>query len=325
MNRLQPGHQLRSTLMLNAIRMRGQAYSEARSALKAVGLLSSEGITSQALRRAWLGDRPLRFDPVAPGARSEVESVDLAFRGSAYFFFHPLCNLLFGALRSNEKWLLLHAEAVPAWAIEDLEQRLTQLVASPPAQTHTMRDLRCELRQARKVNARLDHSSRAKRQPQVIRRLDVSVTHVAMLQLRSPIRDELMEPSALDGDDVPALWQPWVRRERTVLDELNALENADLIDRLAAALALSLEAALTGREGRFRCARDYVHEQLWSLPSSPLFDTVGEALSKAIRLTLSGCAVQEVGLVPAQLAALPRSWEERINPSVALDAADERD
>lgn len=142
-------------------------------------------------------------------------------------------------------------------------------------------------------------------------RMDLSVVHCAMLQLRKPLRDALMEPSRMDVRGVAAIDVPWVRRNSPIRETLQSVRDAPrLIDRLAATLALALEAALVGREREYLDLLTEMRRLETALRDDAAFQGVWRHVARGVRASLGGVGVLETSLVQAQLAALPDSWRE---------------
>ena len=305
-NRRQPMHLVRSVVALNWLRNRGLDLAGVTAALAAGHHFDRGVIARRALARCWHGRRALRFDPKGAGVElSEVDALAETFDGLGYVFFHPLFNLLARPLRSTEAYRAAHL-AFPVNLVKVQRERVAH------ADDEERPFARARLALMRRVNARSALSSRDRAAPTAAPSSSLAGVHQALLQLRSPLRDELMRPAGLGVDGVPAPERPWVRRNRGLGAEIDALVRAPRLDRLAAAVGLTIEAAYIGREECFVAFTELLHRESKAVLGDPLFVGVAGELALALRM-VPGCPpILETDLVDAQLAALPQSWVDRL-------------
>lgn len=301
-NRRQRWHLERSVVTLNALRARGID----RDVFEAV-LFSDLPERSRArrvsVRHLWAGGRPLRFDPAGP-APSELEDIEAAWPGTAYFFFHPLWNLFAPPPRSTEKYRL-NASHAPAWMHQDEGERLRAA-----ASDRDRRVVERRLRALQAHEAALDHASRI-RQRATGRCLDLRVVHACLLQLPAPLRDQFMVRTEIDIDGVSPVDIPWTRVSLPMEAQLDAIAGAPLIDGLAATLALTMEAGLIGRERDHRRGVEALERMRSAVRRAGLFEGVADRVLLGVRHAATSVGVLETHLVQAQLEALPDSWRRR--------------
>ncbi len=303
-NRRQRWHLERSVVTLNVVRAQGLTYPafEATVADEREPLSKSQ---RQSLKRLWGGTRPLRFEETA-ATTSELAWFDSRYADVGYSFFHPLWTLFGPPLRSSEKSAMKRADIAP-WLVADDEEEASSAATSSAREAALRRLAEYAAQRARLARSLRWRSSRAQGRPT----MDLSVVHCAMLQLRKPLRDALMEPSRIDARGVAAIDVPWVRRSLPIRDTLQSVRDAPrLIDRLAATLALALEAALVGREREHLDLLAELRRLETVLRDDAAFQGVWRQVARGVRASLGGVAVLETSLVQAQLAALPDSWRD---------------
>lgn len=311
-NRRQPLHLMRSIVAFNRLRRDGLDLAAVTAALHDGGHFDKGVITRRALGRCWRGLRALRFDPLGSGCEvSEVHALDSTFWGFGYVFFHPLFSLLAQPLRSTEAYRSVHQ------GFPDTTVRVTKSLADR-ANDDDRLIYKVQLTNMRRINARSALSHRHRIGPAAAPSSSLAGVHQALLQLHPPLRNELMQPSRLDVADLPKNERPWVRRSRSLDDELSALARSPRLDGLAAALGLAIEAAHIGREECFVAHMRYLHRQTKAMLKDPLFAGVAPQLVSALRM-LSGCPpVLETDIVEAQIAALPQSWVDGLSGRAGL-------
>lgn len=302
----QPLHLVRSIVARNWLQTQGWNWDEVIATFDEQKLFDSGVLTRRALRSWWRGQRPLRFDPPGQGTTSsEVQVLTDTFEGFGYVFFHPLFNLLAHPLRSSEAYRARHA----FFAAELMHGEL--LVSRTGASED--RDLAlARWTHMRRVNARaaLAHRRRENKTPGPAASLRGVLE--ALMQLRSPLRDELMRPSRFDAKEIGVAATHWARRSRTMDEELAALLRAPRLDRLAAAVGLAMEAAHTGCEERWFVLVDFLRRESMELKRDDLFASMATPVALLIRLLPPCPKLLEIDMVEAQLAALPQSWADRL-------------
>lgn len=264
----------------------------------------AERVRCRSLAHAWEGHRPLMFD--AHGVQpSEVELIHRKWPGAAYYFFHPLWMLLAPVLRSREK--VRHSLALaPDWLLDQIRDDMQR------AKGKRREALSATLSAAIKRNETLKASVRHRApRPVADRTLDIRHIHMAMLQLRKPQRDLLLEPSTAEVDRVPDLHIPWVRRCQSLEQDLESIQDAELIDQLAILLALALEAGLTGREQVHLAATELVRQVGRKVSRDQTLAGIGQAVLRGIRRSIVSFGNVETSLIAAQMRALPESWHGR--------------
>lgn len=265
---------------------------------------SSERSRRVSLARAWDGRRPLHFDRRGSGL-SELELIQRAWPGATYYFFNPLWTLLTPVLRSAEK-IRQGLAPVPEWLLVELKNDVRRVKGK-----HKLA-LKATLQTMLKRNEALKAALRLRAQrPAAERKLDITLVHAAMLQLRGPQRNLLMEPSVIEVEDVPDLHVPWVRRCQSLEQDLNAIREAEVIDTLAILLALGLEAGLTGREESFLKVQALVRGMKRKVASDPVLSGIGKSVLRGVRLAIERFGNVETHLIQAQIRALPESWHEQ--------------
>lgn len=245
----------------------------------------------------------MRFDPAGP-APSELEDVEAAWPGTAYFFFHPLWNLFTPPPRSTEKYRL-GASHAPAWLHQDEDERVRAATSDKDRRIGERR-----LRTLRVREAALDDASRI-RQRAPARPLDLRVVHACLLQLQAPLRDNFMMRTEVDVDGVSPIDIPWTRVSSPMKVQLDSIRNAALIDALAATLALTMEAGLIGREADYRRGVEALGRMRSAVRRDRLFEGVADRVMLGVRHAATSLGVLETHLVQAQLEALPDSWRRR--------------
>lgn len=304
-NRRQPWHLERSVVTINWLRAAGVTQRQLEDAISA-GDASTRAPYARA-HRIWSARQPIGFDPVGQ-LPSDLERIDRLFDGAADLFFHPLWTLMAPPLRSTEKYRLRLAKT-PGWLLED-ERRVaasTDEAASAKA--------RKRLDAYARRDSTLERTSRAREAALRSRTtgvLDLRVVHQCVVQLRSPLRDAVMEPSCVDTDDTDSNDVPWVRRSHDPRRELEAALAAPLIDRLALGLALVMEAGLCGRERDHLRLREAMRPSIASVRRSRLFEGVGKKVVIGFTQAANRAGMLETGTIYAQLAALPASWSRRL-------------
>lgn len=299
-NRRQRWHLERSRALVSHLRTRG---IEKREFIDALVSEAGEAERSKrvSLSRAWGGLRPLFFDG-KPDQPSEVELLHRAWPGATYYFFHPLWTLLTPVLRSGEKTRQALAPA-PDWVLQRLQDDASKAKGRRRSALNAALEAVVKRNEALKVAQRL-RTSRSTSE----RTLDIGLIHAAVLQLRKPQRDVLLEPSVVDVKNVPGLHVPWVRRSQSLERDLQALTGAEVIDQLAILLALALEAALTGRERSFLKILDLVKGMKRPVARDATLAQIGKSVLRGMRLSVRRFVPLETHLISAQFRALPESW-----------------
>lgn len=307
--RRQPLHLERTIVAFNTLRSWGVTLDQIEERLGAHGALGAGRFSSVLLRRCWARQRAIRFDPLdGHGGASELQLLEEAYPGAANAFFHPLWALLTLPLRSTESYRLTRTP-VAAWVI-DSERRALQRTADA-AERKLIRE---RINSYELANAKTARSLRQRTQTEPALALDLATVHALLLQLRSPWRDVLMQPSVVERGGVARAGMPWARRSRPINDEMADLGAAPLLDRLAIGLALTIEAALTGREDWFLVAQRFALHACAAAASSEFFEGMNPSFARWLAASVRSWSGIENNLEQAQLIALPQSWVDRLSP-----------
>lgn len=182
-------------------------------------------------------------------------AVESEIQGSAYAFFHPIFDLLFGQLELSAKWKE-RLQRIPEEWILYLEAR------GDGDKAEEWRSFNAALKVKR---------GRKPKQPTQDR---LSFIHLTLMRLPDPIFSILFNRTGLA-----------ITHARTYLpitDEIELLLQHRSMDGLAALIGLVLEAAEIGHMDRFHQARQAVAQQLNILDEIPACRRMGDRLKRII-------------------------------------------
>jgi hypothetical protein len=214
-------------------------------------------------------------------------AANLTYPGTAYAFFHPLSDLLFGRIESTVKRVLL-AERIPKEWIEDAYRR----------------GRKDEANSYIAYNSELD----AKRgRPKALNPNRLSFLHMTMLKLREPCRTAIFHQPFYGGS--------FARRYRPIPEIDQDLASAPPADRTAAMLGLFFEACelgdATARLQARRAARRHLHALLKDRGLARIRQLLREVMFSSEGLQWP--EVRDYTIPAAYRAGLPVSWVAKIN------------
>lgn len=228
--------------------------------------------------------RPVAFEPPQTKAATPpwLFAAELEVRGSAFAFFHPLFDLLFGPVQSSYFWSTKF-RMIPTQWIDDVEKRGDRDQAAA----------------WRSENASKANRSHRKKTASEIDNL--SFTHLSMLRLPSILRDCLFERKE------PAVG--WVRRYGPVESEIEVLLQHKNLDGMAAIIGLAREACEIGDEHRFCLCKAEIVKQLLLINSYQGCKNIGPRLTWVINDHCQNLIIRSYYRELSFGFALPESWQ----------------
>lgn len=279
-----PALLIRTALFIASIRQTSDAGHSQIAQAVAERAYFPFGLTppsSEVVREYFTLRRTPAMDPPSKRSPSWLMAADFTYPGTAYFFFHPLADFLFGRIESTAKHTI-QSERIPEEWIEDA-LKLGKLDEANGYIAHNL-DLGAK-------------RGRPRRQQQ--NRL--GFLHMTMLRLRPPCR------AALFLQDNFGRYR---RRFRPVSEVEAELANTDLVDRTAALLGLFLEACELGDLKNRWQARRAARNSLRALLREDRTRRFRYKL-RSVMLSSEGLrwpGVRDYSLPEAYRAGLPVSW-----------------
>ena len=180
------------------------------------------------------------IDPQQENIPPWLFAAELEFPGSAYVFFHPLFDLLFGQMESSIKWSENLQKIPKEWILEAANR-------GDKAQAEEWHAFNVNL---------LKKRGRKRKQAALV---DLNFIHMTLMRLPEPYFSILFDCSEPESFESGAMF---ARSYRPINEEIRLIQNNQSMDSLAALVGMVIEAAEIGNIDRFGKARKAVCEQL---------------------------------------------------------------
>lgn len=276
-----------------------------RTALFSDGLIADTGLSAEQIEDRVRKNQYERFQVPAPEMETVLDYIALyrsvafeprqtdvhapwllaaerEFPGCSYRYFHPLVDLLFGAVESSYFWES-HFKKIPSGWIEAEEMKGRPHVAE----------------EWRAMNQALEKRiHRRTRSPSAVDQL--TFVHLSMLRLPSPIKSRLFLP--------PEGSSNWIRAYDFQSVDFSFVDEVPPSDGVAVLLGLAIEAAEIGDLNRFRRTRAFLVTYLPKLREDPACRRIHQALSEHIANHLEHLVPREYSRTLYHGFGAPASW-----------------
>lgn len=187
-------------------------------------------------------------------------AVESEFPGSAFAFFHPLFDLLFGKKESEVLWFL-HLGKIPEVWIDELRMHGDELLATEWEQ----------------MNISLSKRKHRSRPKEIMSRLEF--VRLSMMRLPKDIFNLFFEINTQSGS--------CLRLFNSIEDEISFLRSINSLDAIAGLLALVEEGAEIGDLSRFCAAKNCLTELTPGVRALPGCKRIGISLENQLRRHLA--------------------------------------